>query len=123
MNIENLLRSLRQAKKLRKASPFHQRTIYGIDVSTDEYPSVQVFIKNLFKSMKRSRFDIFINHWGEIVLTESVYEIKVVVAVSYSLDDSVAKESIQKLENHQSRYQAHHLVKYHQTPLPHLCGS
>lgn len=99
MNIENLLRALRLAKKLRKALPFHQRTIYGIDVHADEYQTVQSFVKGLFKSLKRADFDIQVNHWGEIILIEPTHEIKVSVSVSYAVSDVVVKEAIQKLES------------------------
>jgi hypothetical protein len=99
MNIESLLRSLRQAKKLRKVLPFHDRAISGIDVPNDEYPAVQAFIKVLFKSLKSAGFDICVNHWGEITLSEPVHKIKVDVSVSYPLDEKLVQTSVQKLKN------------------------
>lgn len=98
MNIEKLLRTLRQAKKLRKATPFHQRAIHGIDVSKNDYQISLVFVKQLFKSLKTSGLEININHWGEIILTESVYKVKVAVSINYSLGDNTAKTASQMLE-------------------------
>lgn len=98
MNIEKLLRSLRQAKKLRKVLPFHDRTINGIDVSVEEYPAVETFIKSLFKNLKRDGFEIFVSHWGEITLTEPLHGIKVDISVGYLLDEKLVETSVQQLK-------------------------
>lgn len=87
MNIERKLQQLRKAKKRRTILPFHQKRIGGIDVSTEQYWDVQIFVKALFKRLKAQRFDIQVTHWGEIYLIEPVRKIHILLSICPKVDD------------------------------------
>ena len=99
MNIESKLKLLRQAKKRRLALPFHSRHVGGIDVSNDEFPEVLSFIKALFKTLKSAKFDIEINHWGEIFLIEPDRKIEILLSIRKAINNrkiSQVKEQLKK---------------------------
>lgn len=99
MNIESKLRLLRKAKKRRVALPFHSRHVGGIDVSNDEFPEVLSFIKTLFKTLKSAKFDIEINHWGEVFLIEPDRKIEILLSIRKTINNkkiSQVKERLKK---------------------------
>lgn len=99
MNIESKLKLLRQAKKRRVALPFHSRHVGGIDVSNDEFPEVLIFMKTLFKTLKSAKFDIEINHWGEIFLIEADRKIEILLSIRKAINNrkiSQVKEQLKK---------------------------
>jgi hypothetical protein len=99
MNIESKLKLLRQAKKRRVALSFHSRHVGGIDVSNDEFSEVLTFIKTLFKTLKLAKFDIEINHWGEIFLIEPDRKIEIFLSIRKTINNrkiSQVKERLKK---------------------------
>jgi len=96
MNIESKLRPLRKAKKRRIALAFHTRKIGGIDVDDEEFKIVLPFIKTLFKTLKAAKFEIEINHWGEIFLIEPERKIQVLLSVKETLNI----EGISNIKSH-----------------------
>jgi len=99
MNIESKLKLLRQAKKRRVALPFHSRHVGGIDVNIDEFPEVLIFMKTLFKTLKSAKFDIEINHWGEIFLIEPDRKIEILLSIRKAINNkkiSQIKERLKK---------------------------
>jgi hypothetical protein len=86
MNIESKLRLLRKAKKRRVALAFHTRKIGGIDLDDEKLKTVLPFIKTLFKTLKAAKFEIEINHWGEIYLIEPERKIQLLLSVQETLN-------------------------------------
>lgn len=99
MNIANKLKALRQAKKRRIALPFHTRKVGGIDVEPEQYNETLAFMKKVFKSLKSKKFDIKINHWGEIILVEPERLIEVFLSVRNSPYDSQITKLKKRLEH------------------------
>ncbi|WP_286261627.1 hypothetical protein [Thalassotalea atypica] len=87
MDINKLIQSINRAKKIRRALPYHQQEISGINVNDKELPQVLKTIKLLFKQFKLNKFDIKISHWGEVILIEPYRQIKVVLSVGYFEQD------------------------------------
>jgi hypothetical protein len=87
MNINKLIQSINRANKLRRALPYHQQEISGINVVDKELPLVLKTIKLLFKQFKLNEFDIKINHWGEVIVVEPERHIKVILSVGYFEQD------------------------------------
>ncbi len=79
MNINKLIQSINRAKKIRRALPYHQQEISGINVSDKDLPQILKIIKLLFKQFKLNEFDIKINHWGEVIVIEPYRQIKVIM--------------------------------------------
>jgi hypothetical protein len=98
MNIESKLRLLRKAKKRRVALPFHTRDVGGIDVNDEDFPSLINFIKALFKVLKSAKFDIEINHWGEIFLIEPNRKIEISLSVRKPINKAKITEITQRLK-------------------------
>lgn len=86
MNIESKLRLLRKAKKRRIALAFHTRKVGGIDLDDEKLRIVLPFIKTFFKTLKAAKFEIEINHWGEINLIEPERKIQVLLSVKETLN-------------------------------------
>lgn len=70
MNISDKLRAINQSRKRRVALIFHRRMVEGVSVQPEFWSDTVELLKTLFKELKKQRFRIDINHWGEIVLTE-----------------------------------------------------
>jgi len=87
MNINKLIQSINRAKKIRRALPYHQQEISGINVNDKELPQILKTIKLLFKQFKLNEFDIKISHWGEVILIEPYRQIKVILSVGYFEQD------------------------------------
>ena len=87
MNINKLTQSINRAKKIRRALPYHQQEISGINVSDKELPQGLKTIKLLFKQFKLNEFDIQISHWGEVIVIEPYRQIKVILSVGYFEQD------------------------------------
>jgi hypothetical protein len=87
MNINKLIQSINRAKKIRRALPYHQQEISGINVSDKDLPQILKTIKLLFKQFKLNEFDIKINHWGEVIVIEPYRQIKVILSVGYFEQD------------------------------------
>ncbi|MBA6390460.1 hypothetical protein H4J38_06645 [Colwellia sp. BRX10-3] len=87
MNINKLIQSINRAKKIRRALPYHQQEISGVNVSDKELPQVLKTIMLLFKQFKLNEFDINISHWGEVILIEPYRQIKVILSVGYFEQD------------------------------------
>jgi len=97
MNINKLIQSINRAKKIRRALPYHQQEISGINVNDKELPQILKTIKLLFKQFKLNEFDIKISHWGEVILIEPYRQIKVILSVGYFEQDhsiSSVRESL-----------------------------
>lgn len=81
MNITNKLKAIQKARKRRVALFFHTREVGGIDVPNEQFNDVLAFVKLLFKVLKAKKFNIEVNHWGEILLTEPRRQIRVLLSI------------------------------------------
>lgn len=98
MNISKLIRAINKAKVLRKALPFHNHVIHGIDVSDEQYPMVLRIVNTLFKTLKSNGFDIQISHWGEIMVIEPFRQIKVTLSIGYFAEQTALEWAKAQLE-------------------------
>jgi 3-dehydroquinate dehydratase len=96
MNIESKLRLLRKAKKRRVALTFHTRKIGGIDLNDEKLKIVLPVIKTLFRTLKAAKFEIEINHWGEIYLIEPERKIQLLLSVH----DALNTKEISNIKKH-----------------------
>jgi len=99
MNIQKLISSVRQAKKLRPLNDFHRAPRSGIDVTTEEFNDALYLLKELFKQFKVHGCKIDISFYGElfVLLPESVHRFE--LAISNRPNIKNAKDLLKKLEN------------------------
>lgn len=99
MNIADKLRAINQSRKRREALIFHRRTVGGVSVQPEFWSDTLELIKALFKELKKRRFRIDINHWGEIVLTEPERGIQVFLLAHQKLPTRTINEIKSRLSN------------------------
>lgn len=99
MNISSKISEISQAKKRRAALIFHSRRIEGIDVQPQNWVDTINLVKALFKELKKRRFGIDINHWGEIVLTEPERHIQVFLTAHQRLKPGIVEDIKHRLSH------------------------
>lgn len=99
MNISSKISEISQAKKRRAALIFHSRRIEGIDVQPQNWVDTINLVKALFKELKKRRFGIDINHWGEIVLTEPERHIQVFLTAHQRLKPGIVEDIKNRLSH------------------------
>jgi len=99
VNIQKLISSVRQAKKLRPLNDFHRAPLSGIDVTTEEFNDALYLLKELFKHFKAHGCKIDISFYGEVfvLLPESIHRFE--LAISNRPNIKNAKDLLKKLEN------------------------
>ncbi len=69
MNIQKLISQVRAAKKRRLINNFHFAPKGGVDVSDEEFQSVFLLLKDMFKCFKANKCSIEVSFYGEIYIT------------------------------------------------------
>ncbi|TWX68527.1 hypothetical protein ESZ36_08515 [Colwellia demingiae] len=69
MNIQKLISQVRAAKKRRLINNFHCSPKGGVDVSDEDFQSLLLLLKDMFKSFKAHKCSIKVSFYGEIYIT------------------------------------------------------
>lgn len=69
MNIQKLISQVRAAKKRRLINNFHFAPKGGVDVSDEEFQSILLLLKDMFKCFKANKCSIEVSFYGEIYIT------------------------------------------------------
>jgi hypothetical protein len=69
MNIQKLISKVRVAKKRRLINNFHLSPKSGVDVENEEFQSVLLLLKDMFKWFKANNCNIQVSSYGEIYIT------------------------------------------------------
>jgi len=99
VNIQKLISSVRQAKKLRPLNDFHRIPRSGIDIIDIEFNNALLLLKELFKQFKASGCKIDISFYGEVFVSppESVHRFE--LAISNRPNINNAEYLLKKLES------------------------
>jgi hypothetical protein len=101
VNIQKLISSVRQAKKLRQLNDFHRAPRGGIDVMDKELNDALSLLKELFKQFKANDCKISISFYGEVFVSLPQSEHRFELAISNRPDIKNTKALLKRLESTQ----------------------
>ncbi|MFQ3249107.1 MAG: hypothetical protein ACI9O6_000911 [Glaciecola sp.] len=82
MNINNVIRTLRQSQKLQAISVYYRDAYPSIPANREFFEKISPLLKLLLKAFKQINFEAYVSRWGELRLFSKVLGIEVLIRIA-----------------------------------------
>lgn len=81
MNINNVIKTLRQSQKLQAVSVYYSQAQPSIPAHREFFEEITPILKLLLKAFKQAQFEAYISRWGELSLFSETLGVEILIRI------------------------------------------